>query len=330
MHPTRRELHAVEVVQRVVQRPFAADRRDVLRHAGQVTRALGVVERLHQVLDEIRGTGCFCAGAEHWDDAAGGECSNDVTERVLGLGGANALEARLLPKDRRIEALEVGPGLDPELVDEGPAGGLVRLQCLCLAPRAIQRKHQLASKTFTVWMLRHQRLQLGDQLGVPIQLELDCDPFLEHTEMELLETPDVVLRPELVGEVHQGRAAPEGQRLSEQARALGRLGFSRAPNEPLKPGQVELVGFEPEAVAGGPGLEQQSRPERLAELRDEILQRGRRRARRALAPEQLDQAFGRDDIVRPEQEHGEQCTLLLPGEQDRGPVVQHLEAVPGS
>ena len=196
MHSTRRELHAVEVVQRVVQRPLAADRRDVLRHPGQVTRALGVVERLHQVLDEIRGAGCLCARAEHRDDAAG--ISARTTSPIESSGSADRTRSRL-DSCRRIDALRrwsSGPGLDPELVDERPARVLVRLQRLRLTPRAIEREHQLSPKTFAVGMLRHERLELGDQLGVPIELELDRDPLLERAETELLETPDLVLRPE--------------------------------------------------------------------------------------------------------------------------------------
>jgi hypothetical protein len=51
----------------------------------------------------------------------------------------------LLAQDRAVELLECRAGLDPELVDERPAGGLVHLECLGLPPRPVERQHQLAA-----------------------------------------------------------------------------------------------------------------------------------------------------------------------------------------
>src|SRR5215216_8111920 len=88
---------------------------------------------------------------------------------------------------------------------------------------------------------------------------------------------------------------------------------------PLEPAQVELPildpqlvarragGEDPTSAAGALGLEQ------VAELRDVHLERLSRRLGRALAPQRLDQAIARDDLVRMEQQNAEEQSLLRPG-----------------
>ena len=86
------------------------------------------------MFDEIGGAGCLRARAEHRDDAAGHQRSHDVPDRVLGLGRPNALEARLLPQDRRVQTLELRARFDPEFVHERPTRVLVGLERLRLTP----------------------------------------------------------------------------------------------------------------------------------------------------------------------------------------------------
>ena len=173
-------------------------------------------------------------------------------------------------------------------------------------------------------MLRDERLELRDQIGVALELELGGDPFLDDGQAQLLETPDLGLGENLVSEVRQRRSTPERQRLTEQLGPFGRFALTGPSDESLEPQQVELFRLEPKPVAGRPGLEQ-FRPDRLAELGDEVLERGPRRPRRALAPEELDQPLGRNHVVHVEQEQREQGSLLLSGQRYRHPVVEHLE-----
>ena len=66
-------------------------------------------------------------------------------------------------------------------------------------------------------------------------------------------------------------------------------------------------------------------PEELPELRDEVLERGRSRAGRVLAPERVDQPIGRDRAPRVEQEQREQGALLRASELHERCLGTHLE-----
>ncbi len=65
----------------------------------------------------------------------------------------------------------------------------------------------------------NERLQLGDELGVPAEREIGLDPLLEHDRAELLEPGDLGLRERLVQEVRERGAAPEAERLAERGSA---------------------------------------------------------------------------------------------------------------
>src|SRR5207244_9028378 len=88
----------------------------------------------------------------------------------------------------------------------------------------------------------------------------------------------------------------------------------------LEAAEIDPLGRNRENVAGLPG-QQRVGSEQLAQRRDRVLEGGRRRSRRLLAPERLDQELGRDDVAGAEQQHGEHGALLLPAERQRLPVV---------
>jgi hypothetical protein len=44
-----------------------------------------------------------------------------------------------------------------------------------------------------------------------------------------------------------------------------------------------------------------------------------------LAPEAIDEPFGRDGLIRPEQQQGQQRALIPPRERDGPSFVEHLE-----
>ena len=70
---------------------------------------------------------------------------------------------------------------------------------------------------------------------------------------------------------------------------------------------------------------EQVRPELLAKLRDEVLERGRGRSRGLLAPERIDQAIGRDRAARIDEQQGKESPLLRASELNRTAVSAHLE-----
>ena len=65
--------------------------------------------------------------------------------------------------------------------------------------------------------------------------------------------------------------------------------------------------------------------ERLAELRDVDLERGRRGRRRVFAPELVDQAFSRHDAAGVQREDGEKGALLPTADLDRPAAAPNLD-----
>ena len=127
---------------------------------------------------------------------------------------------------------------------------------------------------------------------------------------ELLEARDLTLRPWLVPELGEREASPQCERLLRST-----FGHQR-----LEAGRVELVGLEPERIPrwtrGDPVLTQL-----LSQLRDVDLQGSLRGLRRPVAPERVDQPLARQDLVRVQQEDGEERARLAA--QGEGPSVGH-------
>ena len=173
-------------------------------------------------------------------------------------------------------------------------------------------------------VLSHERLELADQLGVAAELELGRDALLERAEAQLLEPGDLRLGERLVRELRECRPAPERQCLREQPGALVRRGSARPLDSLLEPGDVELAGLDVDDVARRPRL-QPLGAERLAELGDAVLERGRRRRRRRFAPELVDEPVRGDHAVGVDQKQSEQGALPRARDRDGLAVRKHLE-----
>ena len=126
----------------------------------------------------------------------------------------------VLAQDRGLERLELRAWVDAELLDERLARGAVGRERVGLAPRAVEREHELRARSLAQRLRCDERLELGDELGVAPEREVRLDPLLERDEPELLEPGDLGLGERLVEEVRERRPAPERERLAQ--RALGR------------------------------------------------------------------------------------------------------------
>ncbi len=106
-------------------------------------------------------------------------------------------------------------------------------------------------------MLRHERLELADQLGVPSASEVGLDSVLEQREPQLLEPADLTESKGFEREIGERRPAPEAQRLPQPLRSpAGVIGCqSLAPlvGEALASVEVELARLHVEQVAVRPG-----------------------------------------------------------------------------
>src|SRR6266542_46270 len=149
-------------------------------------------------------------------------------------------------------------------------------------------------------MLRDERLQLRHELGGAAAGSKVCvDRMLQRHEPQLLEPRRLVLRPGLVREVGEGRAAPELEpRAKLPRRPVGmttRERLATLADELLEAADVEGGRIELERVPGRLGDERLDRPvagrggQRLPQVGDVVLYRCRRPPRRLRRPEVVDQ-----------------------------------------
>ena len=212
------------------------------------------------------------------------------------------------------------PGLDPELLDQRRARGLVDGERIGLAPRAIEGEHELPAQSLAQWVLGGERLELADELGVLARCEIGVDPLLQRAEAQLLELRRVRLRERLVGEVGQRRPAPQRERLAQPGGRGGGIGVGRLRDQRLKASQVELGRLDVERVAGRAG-HQPAVAELLAHARDVDLDALRHRGGRRVTPHLVHEALGRHDVVGVQEQHRQHGALLAPPERERAVAV---------
>ena len=145
-------------------------------------------------------------------------------------------------------------GIDRQLLQKQSPRILVHVQRFSLPTRPIQRRHQGGPETLPQRILPDHRRQLRDQLTVPPQCKVRIDPELHGSESDLLEPGDRGQSEALVGEIGQRRAPPQGQRLAQSLRCLGReTAFEETPpvfHQSFEAGQVEFVRPNPKNIAG--------------------------------------------------------------------------------
>ena len=224
---------------------------------------------------------------------------------------------RILAQDRLLELSQRQAGLDPELLDEQAPGVSVDLQRLCLAAGAVERAHQLATQLLTEWMRGHERLELSDEIGVPAEPQLELDPLADHREPEILEPCDLRPSEVLEGKLLQRRTSPESERLAQQFdRAFRVVMRSRLGDERVEAVAIELPGFDAEQIARRPREDHSVVGARLARLEQSPQVRYVRldhvgcRLGALLAPDVVDQASARDDLVRVQQQAQEERALF--------------------
>ena len=173
-----------------------------------------------------------------------------------------------------------------------------------------------------------ERLELDDEVGVAAEREIRLDPIFEGGQPELLEPGDLAPRKVFVGEVGEGRASPERERLAESSggRLSGPVG-DRAPaigEQLLEALGIELARLDSEHVARRLGYEHLAaqRPPEVGDVPLDDLAGGRRRI---AAPEPLDQPVGRHDLVPVQQQDREQGALLAAAEGDRPAALGNLQ-----
>ena len=234
------------------------------------------------------------------------------------------LQRRILAKNQRLQLLQLSRGFDPELLHQQLACIAIRLQRVGLAARAVEGQHELPAKALAEGMLGDEALELGDEVGRPAQLEIGVDPALERGEPELLEPLTLGRHERGAFEARERGTPAERERRVQLRRGDGRLLAARAVDEGLEALEIELVPAHLESISRAlreDALASQDLPQ--AVHRD--LQRVRRRRRWAVAPERVDHAVARHDLVRAQEQQREHRTLLPAAERERLSFGRHLE-----
>lgn len=229
-----------------------------------------------------------------------------------------------MPEDRPLELTQLRARLEAELLRKHTSRLAVDLERLRLTSSPVEREDQLRTEVLSQRVLGQQPLQLRDQLRAPSRLEIGVDAALDRAHVELVETCDLSLEPDLVGDVRERRASPEIEGVCKVLRPLLRRQRVRIAYELLEAAKIDRVCGDTKCVTPFPAHEH-VRTERLAEARDVVLERGGGVGRRVLAPQLVDQAVGSHHLVRAEDQECEQGTPLRAGDVDLHAAVGDLE-----
>ena len=127
--------------------------------------------------------------------------------------------AAVLTQDASFELAELGPRLDTELLGQDGAQLAVGAQRVGLAP-AVKRQQALSPEPLTQRVFRGQRLELREHLVVPSAASSASTSPRRHEPVLLQPRPLRGGEQEVV-QVGERRAAPQGQRLVQEAGGAG-------------------------------------------------------------------------------------------------------------
>ena len=197
-----------------------------------------------------------------------------------------------------------------------------------MPPGAVEGHRQVRPQRLAQRMLAHQCAQLTDELGVAATGELGLDPAFQRVQPHLVEPESLRHEQSTLGDLRQGRPAPEGERLGERRR-----GFLRSPIlerfDPVRRQLLEAIDvaaatLDAEHVRVASRLDRVA-PEGTAQIGDVALHHVARGGRRGLAPHLIDQAAHRDRPIRADHEHAEHCTTARATQGDDTAAVAYLQ-----
>jgi hypothetical protein len=222
-----------------------------------------------------------------------------------------------------VQGHQVGPGIEAELVRKVHAEHLVRVQRLLRPPAPVEGAHVGGAQPFPQGVRGQQLGELGDQLGVLAEEEPGLGVVLQRGQPFLGQPGGGGPDERLVGEVREGRAAPQRQRVGQQRRPGARVGGLAGPRgQRPEPAGVHGVGVESQAVTRRRRRDEPPaallRPfQRPAQLRHLARQRARRVAGKPLTPQRVDEPGGRHRSALVYQQDREQGADLPARHRDR-------------
>ena len=174
--------------------------------------------------------------------------------RRMRLDRSRQVELGLVLEDRLLELAQLRAGLERQLVDQQRPTVPVHLQGVGLAPRAVERQHELPAQPLAQRVLRNECLEFRAQFGVPPERQLRVDPLLHHDQPELFEALNLKPRKRLELEIGERPPAPQRLRRAQ----LHRRAFGIAVLERLssigdvlvEPVQIELSRLDAQQIPG--------------------------------------------------------------------------------
>lgn len=117
-----------------------------------------------------------------------------------------------------MQATQLRPGADAQLVGKHPPRALVGLERIRLTAAAVQRQHQQRPIPLPQRILVGQRPQLGHHLGMAAELEVGLDAALQGAQALLDQRQNHVALQQLRRHIRQRHPTPQRQRLPQQCR----------------------------------------------------------------------------------------------------------------
>ena len=211
-----------------------------------------------------------------------------------------------------------GPGSTPSSSASTRAQPSAGLQRLRLPPVAVERDHELGPPPLPQRLRGDQRLALRDGLVVTARGQDRGDPLLRDRLAQLVEPGRLRARERTVRELASAGPRQSASASSNRATAAAcsPRSASRRPSATSDTRRRRIGGEPLQHVAGWArddrtvltALEAPAQPQHV------VLQRLRRRPRRRVRPQRVDEPVFGNDRARVQGEHGEQAALLRPAQ----------------
>ena len=207
----------------------------------------GPPERREHRIGGLPGEGCPRRG---WAGA-------DLGDR--GGGVDREQQCRVLAEHRRLEGLEVGAGIEAQLLAEALLGLRVRRQRVDLPARAVQRQHQLPAQPLVEGVGRDQLLQPPHDLAMLPEGEGGGHGGLLRDHAKLPEPGDGGVGEVRRSEVAEHVAAPEGEGFVQKRGGVGGVADPErllcAVHQSREDLGIEVGRCQRQKVPTGPGAE---------------------------------------------------------------------------
>jgi hypothetical protein len=112
--------------------------------------------------------------------------TDEESARSLRRRRRDSVEGGVLTEDCLVQVAQRLAGLDPESLHQRFPRVLVCGKSVRLPAAAVKREHEQFAQSFAEWMLPYQRLQLAHKVCMPCLFEVESDPQLEASDVQLV------------------------------------------------------------------------------------------------------------------------------------------------